>query len=86
VLDGKGDLAEAVLTQITAQRERDLREDHERPVTREELHAARSDIGADRLDVAVISLAEAEVVLADGQQVSSAPALKRLDDLQLVAI
>ncbi len=63
-----------------------LLEDHERPVMREELHTARPDIGADRLDAAVLSLAEAQVVRADGEQVSSAPALKRLDDLQLVAI
>jgi len=63
-----------------------LLEDHAQPVTRKELHAARPDIGADRPDAAVISLAEAEVVQADGEQVSSAPALKRLDHLQLVAI
>jgi hypothetical protein len=63
-----------------------LLEDHAQPVTREELHTARPDIGVDRLDAAVISLAEAEVVRADGEQIRSAPALKRLDDLQLVAI
>jgi hypothetical protein len=63
-----------------------LLEDHARPVSREELHTARPDIGADRLDAAVDSLAEAQVVQADGLQVSSTPALKRLDDLQLVAI
>jgi len=63
-----------------------LLEDHTRPVSRDELYAERQDIGADRLAAAILSLSEAEVLRAEDQQVQSAPALKRLDELRLVAI
>jgi hypothetical protein len=63
-----------------------LREDHTQPVLRRELYAIRPDIGAARLDNAIISLTEAQVVRAEGNGVRSAPALQRLDDLRLIAI
>jgi hypothetical protein len=63
-----------------------LLEDYEQPVTRDELYSTRADIGAERLDAAIISLTEAQVVRADGGSVRTAPALRRLDDLRLIAI
>ncbi len=63
-----------------------LIEDHTQPVTRDELYATRGDIGRERLDGAIDSLAEAEIVRMEGDSVRSAPALQRLDDLRLVAI
>jgi hypothetical protein len=63
-----------------------LLEDHTEPVTRDELYRARTDIGPQRLDAAILSLAEAQVVKAEGDGVRSAPALQRLDELRLVAI
>jgi hypothetical protein len=63
-----------------------LLEDHTRPVPRHELYAARADIGGERLDAAIVSLAEAQVVTTEGDSVRSAPALERLDDLRLIAI
>jgi len=63
-----------------------LLEDHTQPVTRDELHATRPDIAAERLDAAILSLANAQVVRTEGDRVRSAPALQRLDDLRLVAI
>ncbi len=63
-----------------------LLEDHEQPVTRDELHATREDIAPGRLDAAILSLAEADILKTEGTSVRSAPALKRLDDLRLVAI
>jgi len=63
-----------------------LLEDHSQPVIRDELHATRADIGAERLDAAVLSLAEAQVLRTEGDSIRSAPALRRLDDLRLVAI
>jgi hypothetical protein len=63
-----------------------LLEDHAEPVTRDELQATRTDIGVERLDAAIVSLSEAEVVRTEGDHVRSAPALRRLDDLRLIAI
>ncbi len=64
-----------------------LLEDHAQPVTRDELYAARSDIGTERLDAAITRLAEAQVVRAEGDDhIRSSPALSRLDNLQLIAI
>ncbi len=63
-----------------------LLEDHTQPVTRYELYATRADIGAERLDAAILSLTEAQVVRTERDGVRSAPALQRLDDLRLVAI
>ncbi len=63
-----------------------LLEDQAEPVSRDELYSSRREIGVERLDAAITSLAEAEVVRTEGSQVRSAPALQRLDDLQLIAI
>jgi hypothetical protein len=63
-----------------------LLEDHTQPATRNELYKTRADIGAERLDAAILSLAEAQVVRTEGDGVRSAPALERLDELRLVAI
>jgi hypothetical protein len=63
-----------------------LLEDHTQPVSRDELYATRDDIGRERLEGAIVSLAEAEVVRTEGDSLRSAPALQRLDALQLVAI
>jgi hypothetical protein len=63
-----------------------LLEDHELAVTRDELYAAQPDLGVERLDAAVLSLAEVKVVLVTVGSVRSTPALQRLDELRLLAI
>jgi hypothetical protein len=63
-----------------------LLEDHTQPVSRAELYTTRSDIGAVRLEAAIIQLVANQLVLADESSVRSAPALQHLDELRLIAI
>lgn len=63
-----------------------LLEDHDRPVSRDELCAERGDIGAERFAAAISALDAAEVLRVEGETIRSAPALQRLDGLRFIAI
>jgi hypothetical protein len=63
-----------------------LLEDHTELVKRTELYETRPEIGAERLDAAILSLIEAQVICSEHGGVRCAAALQRLDALRLVAV
>ncbi len=53
---------------------------------RERIHSELSDLGAQRVDEAIASLADAGVVVVAGRSVHQSSALERIDALNFLAI